>query len=88
MIKTVIISINNYDYVLSDGKNNYNLNFEFYDLDNKLNIGDIIYIPKKLLVNNSVYTYGKINENKKENIDEYIKIINNNKEIYLQRHYG
>ena len=88
MIKTVIISINNYDYVLSDGKNNYNLNFEFYDLDNKLNIGDIIYIPKKLLVNNSVYTYGKINENKKENTDEYIKIINNNKEIYLQRYYG
>ena len=88
MIKTEIISINNYDYVLSDGKNNYNLNLEFYDLDYKLNIGDIIYIPKKLLVNNSVYTYGKINENKKENTDEYIKIISNNKEIYLQRYYG
>ena len=88
MIKTVIISINNYDYVLSDGNNSYNLNLEFYDLDNKLNIGDIIYIPSKLLKNNSVYTYGKINENKKENIDEYIKIISNNKEIYLQRYYG
>ena len=88
MIKTKIISINNYDYVLSDGKNNYNLNLEFYDLDNKLNIGDIIYIPKKLLKDNSVYTYGKINEDKKENTDEYIKIISNNKEIYLQRYYG
>ena len=88
MIKTVIISINNYDYVLSDGNNNYNLNLEFYDLANKLNIGDIIYIPSKLLKNNSVYTYGKINENKKDNIDEYIKIISNKKEIYLQRYYG
>ena len=88
MIKTNILSINNYDYVLSDGNNSYNLNLEFYDLDNKLNIGDIIYIPSKLLKNNSVYTYGKINENKKENTDEYIKIISNNKEIYLQRYYG
>ena len=88
MIKTEIISINNYDYILSDGKNNYNLNLEFYDLDNKLNIENIIYIPSKLLKNNSVYTYGKINENKKENTDEYIKIVSNNKEIYLQRYYG
>ena len=88
MIKTEIISINNYDYILSDGNNNYNLNLEFYDLDNKLNIGNIIYIPSKLLKNNSVYTYGKINENKKENTDEYIKIISNNKEIFLQRYYG
>ena len=88
MIKTEIISINNYYYILSDGNNNYNLNLEFYDLDNKLNIGDIIYIPSKLLINNSVYTYGKKNETKKENIDEYIKIISNNKEIYLQRYYG
>ena len=88
MIKTEIISINNYDYILSDGNSNYHLNLEFYDLDNKLNIGNIIYIPKKLLKNNSVYTYGKINENKKENTDEYIKIISNNKEIFLQRYYG
>ena len=88
MIKTEIISINNYDYILSDGNNNYNLNLEFYDLDNKLNIGNIIYIPSKLLKNNSVYTYGKINKDRKENIDEYIKIISNNKEIYLQRYYG
>ena len=83
MIKTEIISISNYDYILTDGKNNYSLNLEFYDLDNKLNVGDIIYIPKKLLINNNVYTYGKIIENEKQNIEEYIKIIHNNKEIYL-----
>jgi len=88
MTKTEIISINNYDYVLSDGIDNYNLNLEFYDLDNKLNIGDIIYIPKKLLKDNNIYTYGKINKDKKENDDEYIKIISNKKEIYLQRYYG
>ena len=88
MIKTEIISINNYDYILSDGNNNYNLNLEFYNLDNKLNIGDIIYIPSKLLVKNGVYTYGKIKDKKYKNIDEYIKIISNNKEIYLQRYYG
>ena len=88
MIKTEIICINNYDYVLSDGKNNYNLNLEFYDLDNKLNVSDIIYIPSKLLKNNGVYTYGKIKEENIMNTDEYIKIISNNKEIYLQRYYG
>ena len=88
MIKAEILNIDNYNYILSDGKNNYKLNLEFYDLDDKLNIGDIIYIPSKLLINNSVYTYGKINEDKKENDDEYIKIISNNKEIYLQRYYG
>lgn len=88
MIKTEILNINNYDYILSDGKKEYNINLEFYDLDNKLNIGDIIYIPKKLLINNGVYTYGKVSENIKENDDEYIKIISNNKEIYLQRYYG
>jgi len=88
MIKTEIININNYDYILSDGNSNYHLNLEFYDLDNKLNIGNIIYIPKKLLKNNSVYTYGKIKDEKVTNTDEYIKIISNNKEIYLQRYYG
>ena len=88
MIKTNIININGYNYTLSYGNNNYNLNLEFYDLDDKLNIGDIIYIPDKLLINNGVYTYGKINEEKKENIDEYIKIISNDKEIYMQRYYG
>lgn len=83
-----IISINNYDYTLTDGNNNYNLNLEFYDLDTKLNIGDIIYIPRKLLINNGVYAYGKIIKSEKQNIEEYIKIIYNNKEIYLQRYYG
>ena len=57
MIKTEIISINNYDYILTDGKNNYNLNLEFYDLDTKLNTRDIIYMPKKLLVDNGVYIW-------------------------------
>lgn len=88
MIKTEILNINNYDYILSDGNNNYNLNLEFYDLDNKLNIGDIIYIPSKLLINNGVYSYGKINGKENNNTNENIKIITNNKEIYLQRYYG
>lgn len=87
MIKTEIKSINNYNYVLYDGKIEYNLNLEFYDLENKLKIGDIIYIPKELLKNNGLYSYGKIiNNNEKDS--EYIKILSDDKEIYLQRYYG
>ena len=37
---------------------------------------------------NGVYTYGKIKSENVMNTNEYIKIISNNKEIYLQRYYG
>lgn len=88
MIKTNIIDIRDiYYYIVIDSDNNkYELNIEFYDI-NKPNVGDIIYSPKRILVNNGVYSFGKIKDTN-NTLDDYIVVVLNGKKIYLQRYYG
>lgn len=88
MIKTNIIDIRDiYYYIVIDSDNNkYELNIEFYDI-NKPNVGDIIYFPKRILVNNGVYSFGMIKDTN-NTLDDYIVVILNGKKIYLQRYYG
>ena len=88
MIKTKVIDIQDvYCYTVIDSNNNrYELNIEFYDI-NKLNAGDSIYFPKRLLVNNGVYSFGKIKDSN-NSLEDYIVVLTNNKKIYLQRYYG
>lgn len=88
MKKLVIEEINNYDYILKDELNNqYELNLEFYGLDKKLSVGDVIYLNKKLLVNDAVYSFGLVKDFQKD-IKEYIKVILSDQEYYLERYYG
>ena len=71
MIKLEIESRKKYEYVLKDefGKN-YNLNFEFFDIEYTPQIGDYIYMNAELLNPkyegfNTCYTFGNF-ENKGE----------------------
>lgn len=85
MKKLKVIKIDNYLYTLEDEERKiHTRNFEF--LDTKVDIGDYIYIDDNALEENNIYTYGKIEE--KSDVEDYIKIIHNNNEIYLQRYYG
>lgn len=87
MKKLIIKNIDNYDYLLEDDEHNkYELNLEFYGLDKNISTGDIIYIPNRLLSLDKVYSFGPLKES--NNINEYIKLIIDSKEYYLQRYYG
>lgn len=88
MIKTNIIDIKDiYYYIVIDSDNNkYELNIEFYDI-NKPNVGDILYFPKRILVNKGVYSFGKIKDTN-NTLDDYIVVVLNGKKFYLQRYYG
>lgn len=45
MVKLRIVDIDNYKYYLEDEyKNNYTINLDFFDLKEKLKIGNYIYI--------------------------------------------
>ena len=87
MIKTNIIDIKDiYYYIVIDSDNNkYELNIEFYDI-NKPNVGAIIYFPKRILVNNGVYSFGKIKDTN-NTLDDYIVVVASGKKVYLQRYY-
>ena len=90
MRKLQILKINNYDYLLkSEDNRKYNLNLQFYYLGNELKEKDCLYVSEKILDENNFYSFGPINS-ADINIDEddIIKIILDNKEIYLQRYYG
>ena len=88
MNKFRIISITNNDYILENECSKYNLNMIFY-IDDKIEVGDIIYLPVNILREVNIYAFGPIN-NRDINLDEndIIKIITKDKEMYLQRYYG
>ncbi len=99
MIKLEIDNIDKYIYKLKDEKNNkYNLNLEFFDIEENPKVGDYIYISAELLNPklegySTNYTFGNLkNKYGKENITlndiDVIKIATNGLEIYLKRLYG
>ena len=99
MIKLEIEKIENYIYALKDENGKlYNLNIEFFDVEENLKTGDFIFINEELLNKkydgySTSYTFGNL-ENKygKSNIliddIDVIKLITDDKEIYLKRLYG
>jgi hypothetical protein len=88
MIKLNIERIDEYFYTLIDkGGNRYNLNIEFYNFYPK--VGDVIYLSKKNIRKDILYSYGPINSKYTRNNDEdIIKIIHDESIIYLQKYYG
>lgn len=92
MKKLQIFDIKEYEYYLKDSNNNiYNLNLEFYNM-NKPKINSYIYISEKLIRNTieRMYSFGPLNNEigYKVKEEDIIKIIDNDKELYLQRYYG
>ena len=99
MKKLIIKSIDNNIYKLIDNKGlEYELNIEFIGLSYELKESDMVEISMELLnpysnYYSSFYTFGKLNDicgrdNIKLNDIDVIKLIIDNKEIYLKRLYG
>lgn len=99
MIELEIVTVNNYEYNLKDEEQHkYVMNLEFFDIEDKLEIGDHIYINRELLDPKYVgystnYTFGSLeNGYGKENISisdiDVIRVVIKDKEIYLKRLYG
>lgn len=92
MKKLIIKEIKEYSYLFSDGDNEIEMVLEFQGIDYKLQIGDIIYFPKKLVQDKQFYSFGPLGEkySKQSNIDykELIKILTPEGDILLQRYYG
>ena len=99
MIKLEIDNINKYTYKLKDEKKNkYDLNLEFFDIEEEPKVGDYIYISAELLDPkfegySTSYTFGNLKSKYgKENIKlgdiDVIKIVTNRLEISLKRLYG
>jgi len=99
MIKLQIVNKNDYMYELEGfDKQQYCMNLEFLDMEENLKEGDYIFFSEELLDSkyegySTTYTFGNL-ENKygKINISiddsDVIKIVIDEKEIYLKRLYG
>lgn len=93
MKKLEIEKIDGYNYYLKDSDNcKYKINIEFYDVLDKINIGDIIYINERLL-KEQILSFGLLNSiygrTIKDSNDVDIAILKiSSKTIYLKRIYG
>ncbi len=97
MMKLEIIEINNQIYTLKDINSKiYKIQFEFQDINLKLNKGDYINISEKLLDNkneeySNYYVFGTLNNKygrREPTSDDLIYITTNSKIIKLKRLYG
>ena len=86
-IKVMDIDEDGYHYTLSDGKNIYRKNMEFYS-KNKPKKGDTLYIEEKILEENNILSFTDLYEDKMLRNYDIIKVISKDKEYYLQREYG
>lgn len=94
MIKLDIIKIDGYRYTLRDiNDKEYKLNIEFYDIDFKVDIGDILYINEDIINNRETLRFGSIDSEYGRKIEseldkDIIVIDKNDKKYYLKRLYG
>lgn len=99
LIKLTIESINGFQYVLVDENDNeYKFNIEFLDLEKPLQFKNDIYINAELLNPkyegySTSYTFGGLESvygrsNLALDDIDVIKVVTDEKEIYLKRLYG
>lgn len=99
MVKLKIIKKDNYLYTLEDDNNvTYNFELEFLDVSENPQIGECIWVNEQLINSkyggySLSYIFGSLkNKYGKENIQmddiDVIKLILDDKEIYLKRLYG
>lgn len=90
VIKVKVVNIEGNIYNLECNNEIYKVHILLVS-SKKIKIGDILYIPNKILMEKNLYTYGDINSKYGKNIDlesEYLKVIKEDEEYYLQRYYG
>lgn len=93
MIRVKIIDKTPYGYLLMDNDNKkYDVNIKFYDLKNDLKSGDSMYLSERILTEKMNYYFGPMGSkySKKTNLreEEFIKIVTDQEEFYVQRYYG
>ncbi len=93
MRKLIINKIDNYNYELQDKDDNiYNINIEFYDLNKKIHVGDVLYMDEELL-KEKMLNFGSLdNECGKVITDssdkDIVVLVINDEKNYLKRIYG
>lgn len=88
MKKLIIQKINGYNYIVIDEKGtNYRLNVEFYS-KYKPQVNDIIYVDDSIVKEVNLYTFDEVHDTKNIYIEDFIKVVSNDKEYYFQRRYG
>ena len=92
MKKLKVTKVDEVKYSLQDKDNNiYELYLEFHDIDNKIKVGDIIYLDEYLLNEDMLLAFGNLNSIYGKEIEDDKDIIiieSNNKRITLKRLYG
>ena len=62
MKKLKVIKVGEVKYSLQDKDNNiYQLYLEFHDIENKIKVGDIVYLNEYLLNENILLAFGSLN---------------------------
>ncbi len=88
MKKVTIQKINGNDYVLQDTDGTlYEKNIEIRD-GFALNVNDIIYLDDEILKEITLFSFGKLYNDKNVSTKDVIKIVHDNTSYYLQRYYG
>ena len=88
MRKVIIKEINNYDYTLEDqDKHVYVINVEFYS-NYKPKVNDIMYFPDNILEETNLYAFDEVYNTNNYNIDDFIKVVSEDKDYFYQRRYG
>lgn len=96
MVRLIIKSIVNYNFVLVDNDDRkYNVNMEFYGIQNLPIVGDYLYVDEKMLneINNNMVSFGQVDEKYGKDVNsiddsEVICLVHGNNSVYLKRFYG
>ena len=96
MVRLIIKSTLNYNYILVDNNDReYNVNIEFYGLQELPVVGDYLYVDETMLneINNNVVSFGPIDEKYGKDVisiddSEVICLVHGNNSVYLKRFYG
>ena len=96
MIRLDIKSVLGYNYLLVDNEDKeYNVNIEFYGIDENPMQGDILFLNEDLLndINNNMVSFGPLGEKYGKDISsnsdkDVVYLSCKNGAVYLKRFYG
>lgn len=84
IVDVIVDEIGDFYYIFVDKFNNhYRVLIEFIDVSIK--VGDRVFLPSLVLREENIFTYGPIYD---DNSSEYIKVMSDGKEYYLERYFG
>ncbi len=95
MIKLVIKKIDGNNYFLNDEDDNeYRFHIQFYDLDKEVQIGDRLFVNKRLLESPTyLFSFGPLVSDYGRKVlsiedPDLVALVIGDEKIYLKRYYG